>query len=102
MLYYYLMNYISKVRKSKVSVWNSQYKVKGLPSGNILLEVIIQEIHLDTNVTTTSIRTQLSSLDAYIITIGCDITKFNGHVKILLTGFSAGEETSNDTLTNLF
>ena len=79
-LYHCLMNYLSKVGKAKVSVWNSQYKVNGLLSGNLLLKVIIWECHIDTNATTTSSRTQLSSLDAYTGIIGFYSTKFNAHV----------------------
>ena len=88
-LYHCLINLLSKVGKAKVSIWNSQYKVNRLPSGNILLKAIIQEIHLDTNSTTTSTRTQIRSLDAYIVIIGCNINKFNVHVKLLLAGLSA-------------
>ena len=102
LLYHCLMNPLSKIGKDKVSVWNSQYKVNILPSGNLLLEFIIWEIHLDTNATTTSIRTQLSSLDAYIENIGCNITKFNAHVELLLSGLSERGETSNDMLNNIF
>ena len=80
-------------------MWNIQYKVNVLPSGNLLLKLIIWEIHLDTNATTTSIRTQLSSLDAYIGTIWCDITKFNAHVNFLLAGLSERGETSNGIIT---
>ena len=89
MLYHCLINSLSKVGKAKVFVWNSQYKFNRLPSGNILLKVIIRESHFDTNVTTTSIRTQMSSLDAYIGSIWCDITKFSAHVKLLLAGLYA-------------
>ena len=78
-LYHCQMNSISKVGKARVSVWSSQYKVNGLPSGNIFLKGIIQESHLDTKLKTASIRTQLISLDAYIRNVGCDITKFNAH-----------------------
>ena len=84
-----------------MSVWNRQYKVNRLPSGNILLKIITQEIHLDTSKKTTSIRLQLSSLDDYIGTIGCDITKITARVKFLLAGISAIGETSNDLLTNI-
>ena len=41
MLYRCLMDFLSKVGKAKVSVWNSQYKFNGLPSVNIFLKVII-------------------------------------------------------------
>ena len=55
----------------------------------------------NTNATTTSIKTQLISLDAYIGTIGCDITMFSAHVKLLLAGLSARGETSNDMLIKI-
>ena len=66
-----------------------------------MLKVIIWESHIDTNAKTTSIRTQLSSLDAYIGTIGCDIKNFNAYIKLSLVGLSAIAETSNDMLTNI-
>ena len=95
------MNSLSKVGKAKVSLCITKYKINGITLGNILPKVIIREIHLDNQAKTTSIRPQLSSLDAYIGTIGCNITKFNAHVKLLLARLSARGETSNDMLTNL-
>ena len=83
-------------------VWEEQYKIKGKPSGNILLKIIKRESHLDSNATTTSIRNQLSSLDQFITTIGCDITKFNAHVQMLLEGLASRGETKYDLLPNLF
>ena len=49
-----------------------------------------------------SIRTQLSNLDEYITTIGCDIIKFNEHVKRLLEQLNARGGETHDLLTNLF
>ena len=83
-------------------VWKEQYKIKAKPSGNLLLKIIIRERHLDSNTTTTSIRNQLSSIDQFITTIGCDITKFNAHVQMLLEGLSSRGETTHDLLSNLF
>ena len=82
--------------------WEEQYKIKVKPSGNILLKIIIRESHLDSNATTTSIRNQLSSLDQFITTIGCDITKFNAHVQMLLESLASSGETTHDLLSNLF
>ena len=48
------------------------------------------------------IRRQLSSLDTYINTIGCDITKLNVYVQNLLEGLEWRRETTNDLLSNLF
>ena len=101
-MYKCLMNSISKTGKDKVTIWMNQYKVNGKSSGNLLLKLIIRESHLDTNVTTSSIRTKLASLDLYILKIGCNITKFNGYVKLLTDGLSARGQTTNDLLVFLF
>ena len=89
-------------RQTKVMVWEDQYKINGKPSGNLLLKIIIRESHLDSNATTTSIRNQLSSLDIFITTGGCDITKFNSHVLLLLEGLASRGQTTHDLLSNLF
>ena len=89
MLYHCLIGSLSKVGRTKVIVWEEQYKIKGNPSENLLLKIIIQESHLDSNATTTSIRNRLSSLDQFITSIGCNITKFNAHVQILLEGLAS-------------
>ena len=83
-------------------VWEEQYKIKGKPSVNILIKIIIRENHLYSNATTTSIRNQLSSLDQFITTIGCDITNFNAHVQMLLEVLASRGETTHDLLSNLF
>jgi hypothetical protein len=102
MLFKCLMNSISKEGKNKILIWRQQYTVDEFSSGNLLLKIIIRESHLDTNATTSSIRTKLSNLDSYIMTIGSDITKFNGYVRLLIDSLAARGETSNDLLTNLF
>jgi hypothetical protein len=71
-------------------------------SGKLLLKIIIRESHLDTDATTSSIRTKMSNLDSYIMTIGSNITRFHGYVRLLIDSLAARGETSNDLLTNLF
>ena len=71
MLYHRLIGSLSKVVRMKVAIWEDKYKIKGKPSENLLLKIIIRESHLDSNATTTSIRNQLSSLDHFIMTVGC-------------------------------
>jgi hypothetical protein len=102
MLYKCLMKSISKEGKSKITIWKDQYHVNGLPSGNLLLKVIIRESHLDTNATISTIRTKLSNLDTYMLTIGGDITKFNTYVKGLVESLNARGEITTDLLINLF
>jgi len=41
-------------------------------------------------------------LDLYILSIECDITKFNAYVKDLIDSLMARGEMTNDLLTNLF
>ena len=102
MLYQCLIGLLLKVGKKKLMVWEDQYKVKGIPSGNLLLTVIIRESHLDSNATTTSIRDQLSSLDRFITTVECNITQFNARVKGLLEGLVLRGQITHDLLSNLF
>ena len=85
-----LMNSITQAGKDKVRLWSDQFILNGRVSGILLLTIIIiRESHPDTNATMNSIRTQLSNLDEYITTIGCDIIKFNEHVKRLLEQLKA-------------
>ena len=102
MLFKCLMNSITKTGKDKVTIWKAQYTVNTHASGNLLLKIIIRESHLDTNATTSNIRTKLSNLDTYVMTIGCDITKFNGYVKLLTESLAARGESMNDLLEFLF
>jgi hypothetical protein len=97
-----LMKSISNEGKNKILIWKNQSNGGVNSSGNLLLKIIIRESHLDTNATTASIRNKLSSLDKYILTIGCDITKFNGYVRLLINCLAARGETTQDLLTNLF
>ena len=101
-----LMNSISKEGKVKINLWKDQYTVKingvGYYSGTMLLKVIVRESHLDTNATTATIRTKLSSLDSYITTVNCDISKFNQYVILLVDSLAARGETAQDLLSNLF
>ena len=101
-LYHCLINFLSKVGNTKLSVWKSQYKVNRITSGDLLLKVIICEIQLYTNATLISIRTQLISLNDYIDTIWINITRSNAQVKLLLPVLSSRRESSNDLLTNIF
>ena len=107
MVYKCLMNSISKEAKIKVRQWEEEYIIetdngKIIPSGNLLLKIIIRESHLDTNATTQNIRHKLTHLHEYITTIGCDVTKLNGHVKILCQSLAARGEKTEDLLANLF
>jgi hypothetical protein len=104
MLYKCLMASLTNEAKKKVSIWSSQYRIgeNKMCSGVALLKVIIRESHLDTNATTNQIRTKLSSLDQYILTIDSDIGRFNQYVKLLVQSLTARNQTTSDLLINLF
>ena len=102
MLYKCLMNSLSKEGKKKILVWEDQYQIGEVGSGNLLLKIIVRESHLDTNATSASIRKKLTNLDRYLPTIGQDITKFNTYVKLLIDGLRSRGESTSDLLINLF
>ena len=97
-----LMSSLTQAGKDMVRLWSYQFILNGRESGILLLKIIIRESHLDTNATTNSIRTQLSNLNEYMTTIGCDIIKVNEHVKRLLEQLKDHGGEIHDLLTNLF
>ena len=54
------------------------------------------------NLTTSTIQTNLIILDNYIENNGNNITKFNGHMKLLVDALRARGELANDLFINLF
>ena len=102
LLYECIMNSISNECKAKLTIWKKEYRCGQLPSGNLLLKVLIRECHLDTNATVGGIRNRLSALDLYLPTVGYNITKFNMYVKNLVDQLRARGEYTNDLLINLF
>ena len=109
MLYQCLMNSLSSAGKCKVLLWEKDYILtdKSKPdesceSGPCLLKVILRESHLDTKATVASIRESMTGLSDYIVSVNCDIEKFNQHVMQLQEGLSARGEKSDDLLVHLF
>ena len=106
MLYQCLMASLTPEARKKIMIWADQYSIEvagtTYDSGVALLKIIIRESHLDTNATTNSIRTKLSSLDNYITTVDSDIGKFNQYVKLLVQSLTARNQSSSDLLINLF
>ena len=107
MIFKCLMNSLSKEARMKIETWEEEYMITNdqgtvVPSGNLLLKVIIRESHLDTNATTQSIRMKMSNLDEYMSKIGSDVTKFNGYVKLLEGSLVARGQKSDALLSHLF
>ena len=102
MMYHCLMNSLSKEAKDVITAWKEEYHVNGIPSGNLLLRVMIRESYVDTQATATAIRLKLSNLDSYIASVDHNVNKFNSFVKQQLAALAAHGQTTNDLLTNLF
>lgn len=111
MLYECLLNSISNEGKKQILLHRDQYIIdtnpggannQRLPSGLCLLKIIIRESHLDTNATTAMIRLKLSNLDSFMPTVGNDITKFNGYVKMLVDTLGSRGKHTEDLIINLF
>jgi hypothetical protein len=60
MLYHCLMASMTQAAKNSIQLWKSEFMIGDLPSGNLLLRVIIREGHLDSNATTSVLRQQLN------------------------------------------
>jgi hypothetical protein len=73
-----------------------------VPSGPLLLKLIITQAHVDSRATVTHIRTSLTTLDVKKIKLDSNIETFNVYVKAQIKNLSARGETTNDLLTNLF
>jgi len=101
MLYKCLMVTLLNDARKKLSIWSDQYQIGANEEGSGV--ALLREGHLVTNATSTNqIRTKLSSLDTYIITIGSDIGIFNQYVKLHVQLLTAQNETTSDLLINLF
>ena len=102
MMFKFIMNSLLLEAKIKVNIWSEEYSIVTYKSGNLLLKVVTRYFHLDTNVKTSQISIQLSTLDDFMATCGHVIPRFNGNVKVLLDSLKERLEMKNDLLTNLF
>lgn len=102
MLYTCLHNSLSKVGRDKVTLYKTDYKYQGTPSGILFLKVIIKESAIDSNATTLAIRNQLASIDTYLAKVNFDISKTHQHVQLLMEQLRARGETTNDLLFHIF
>ena len=101
-LYHCVLNYLSKEGKVKVAIWKKDYWIGDKPSGNLLLKVLIREYYLDTNATTSGIRSKLASLHNYLTMVRHDISLFNVYVKKQVYLIIARGEHTSDLSMKLF
>ena len=87
--------------KAKINIWRKMYTINRYFSGLLLFKMIIRESSLDSNTTVTSLRTQLSNLDKYMVMCRYNIIKFCARVQLLLGGIQAQGELVLDTFVNV-
>jgi len=102
LLYTCLATSISPKTKAKAMIFHSDYHEGQTPIGAAYLKILIREVHINTRSMVMHIRAKLSALDLYILTIGCNITKFNAYIKDLIDSLMARGEMTNNLLVNLF
>ncbi len=102
LLYTCLAASIAPETKAKAMIFQQDYHEGQTLIGAAYLKILIREANVDTRSTVMHIQAKLSALDSYILTIGCDITKFNAYIKDLIDSLMARGETTNDLLANLF
>jgi hypothetical protein len=96
----------------KVSTDASVYRLSraaapGIPamtmsSGACFLKLLITRCSVDTRATVTTLRKSLISLDVYMLSINCDVEKFNQHVRIQRDALLSRGEPTSDLLIHLF
>ena len=102
MMHYCIMNSVTTNAKDTLNVCSNEYMVGNIPSGNLLLKVVIREFSIDTNATVSTVRLKLSNLDNEMLRLGCDIHKFNIMVKQQISLLSSRGQVTTDLLENLF
>ena len=101
-LYHCVINSLSKEVKAKVTIWKKDYWIRDKLSGNLLIKVLIRDSYLDTNATTSGIRSKLANLHNYLPTVEHDISLLNMYVKNQVYSLRARGEHTSDLLMNLF
>jgi hypothetical protein len=89
---------------SKLKAQSAIFRIgpEKLADGPCYLKLIIQSCTIEGRSTVAAIRDSLSSLPAYMATVGCDIGKFNEYVRELRDSLLQRGEESQDILNNLF
>ena len=110
-LYTCVMDSLSQEGRMKVLNEKDKYLIEAdptdndndelVPSGNLLLKVVLMKSSVDNRSGSYSIRMKLAELDNLITRMDFDIEKFNDRVKSYLEDLSRRGETSDDVNYNL-
>ena len=103
MMYSCLSNSMTQEARKKILLYKNEYYFNDrIPSGALLLKVLIRESYVDTNATIKFVRENLSSLDVYMVKVDSDIEKFNQYVYQNLLKLKSHGQTTSDLMANLF
>ena len=83
-LYYSIINFLSVEGKVKLNVHEKYYMVNSLLSGVCIFKVLVRGGYLDSDATSSMIRTQLSNLGTYPSQTFNNIVKSRAHVQTLI------------------
>jgi hypothetical protein len=72
-----------------------------IPSGPLLLKLIISRAHVDTRATVSFLRTSLTVLDEKMIELDSNVVAFNAYVKAQVKALNQRNQTTSDLLINL-
>jgi hypothetical protein len=72
-----------------------------IPSGPLLLKLIISRAHVDTRATVSFLRTSLTVLDEKMVELDSDVVAFNSYVKAQVKALNQRNQTTSDLLINL-
>jgi len=92
LLYVCLAEFIAPETKAKAMIFHQDDHEGQTPIGKAYFKILIQEANINTRSTVMHIWAKLSVLNSYILTIRCNITKFNAYIKDLINSLTARGE----------
>ena len=101
-LYICLHSSLAKIGRDKVTLKRKNYTIGGEESGILFLKEIIGVSMIDTNATTSSIRSSLMNIDQYLTEVQYNITTVNQRVDALMESLRARGQTTHDLMEYLF
>ena len=101
-MYHCIMSSLTEAGKNKVLAEADKYTVNNELVGPLLFKLVVQKAIVDTRATTTHLKEQLMSLDAYMTEVNSNVALFNQHVKITVEGLTARGHTTDDIMIGLF
>ena len=78
------------------------YTSNGVAIGTLHFKLLMSTAVVDTRATASHLRENLTSLDAYMVTVHSNVELFNLHVKENRQGLKARGESTDDLMINLF